>query len=275
MSNSDTISDFELILALTSHLGSSGIQRVLARNAVTGRSPEYFLSLSAEVLQEEYALKPQAARALTEQLPKLKSQVEGLKRRFEGKDVRLVTIQSPLYPKTLEAFCESPPAYLFMYGNISVLSTKTFCVLASRDADRSTADLLEKQVELGVLEPKTLVTGANTPAYMRAAVVPLRWGAPRILVLDRGLFVALGENLDQEPFPAARLWRYKFDPLTDLVISSFRPDDPFIGHNNKLRDEIVVALADQVVAVRPRPGGVMEQLSDRAERLGKDVTWIR
>lgn len=275
MTNLDSISDFELTLCLTSHLGSSGIARILARNAITGRSPEYFLSLSAETLQEEYALKPQAALSLTAELPELREKVAELKQRLNGKNVRLVTIQSPLYPKRLEAFCNSPPAYLFMYGNTSVLSTRTFCVLASRDSDRSTVDLVEKQVELGVLEPKTLVTGSNTQAYMRAAIVPLRWGAPRLLVLDRGLFKALGEQLAEEPFSAARLWRYKFDAETDLVISPFRPDDQFIGHNNKIRDEIVVALSDDVVTVRPRSGGFMEQLSDRAEHLGKNVTWIR
>ncbi len=274
MKKFDPNSDFEYALCLTPSLGSSGISRILARNAISGRSPEHFLSLGEETLIEEYALKPAAAKALSAGASRIAEKVVSLKERIADKAVRIVTIQSALYPRRLEPFCTSPPAYVFLYGNHAVLETKTFCVLASRDSDRTTEDLVESNVENGVLHPMTLVTGANTSSYMRAAVVPLRWGAPRILVLDRGLFAALGENLDEEPFPAARLWRYKFDPETDLVVSPFRPDDGFVGRNNQIRDEMVVGLSDEVRVVRARPGGVMERLADRAERLGRKVVRI-
>jgi DNA processing protein len=274
MTDIDLDADFELILSFTPSLGSSGISRILARNAISGRTPKQFMSLSESTFIEEYALKPRAAQALANGARELEAKVKNYKERIAGKPVRLATIQSALYPARIESFCENPPAYVFLYGNCSVLDNKTFCVLASRDSNRSVEDRVEQEVERGVLEPKTLVTGANTGAYMRGAVVPLRWGAPRILVLDRGLFAALGDNLDQEPFPAARLWRYKFDPMTDLVVSAFRPDDHFIGSNNQIRDELVVALSDDVVVVRARPGGVMERLADRADRIGKSVTKI-
>ena len=171
----------------------------------------------------------------------------------------------------MEEFCKSVPAFFFAYGNLKVLNAPTFCALGSRDSDPRALEQLEKTVEDGVLNSKVLVTGANTAAYQRAAVVPLRWGAPRILVLDRGMFIALGDALDREPFPAARLWRYRFDPETDLVISPFRPDDEFIGVNNKIRDEIIVALSDEVRVVHMKKGGNVERLSRRAADLGKTV----
>ncbi len=83
------------------------------------------------------------------------------------------------------------------------------------------------------------MTGHDRPEYQRSAVVPLRWGSPRLLCLDRGLFRVLGEDLRSEAFRAARLWRYEFDASTDLVVSPFRPDSEFIGVNNKVRDRLV------------------------------------
>ena len=129
----------------------------------------------------------------------------------------------------------------------------------------------EAMTESGVLKGETLVVGVNTDAYKRAAVVPLRWGAPRIIVLDRGLFAALGENLDQEMFPAARLWRYRFDPEVDLVVSFCRPDEEYRKGANQTRDRIVVGLADRLVAPYTRPKGTMATLAARAASLGRPV----
>jgi DNA processing protein len=122
------------------------------------------------------------------------------------------------------------------------------------------------------LASKVLVGGTNTDAYQRAAVVPLRWGAPRILVLDRGLFVALGSDLSEEPFRSARLWRYKFDPETDLVISRNRPFDEYAPSNQKYRDDLLVALSDESHGVALRPGGNMDKLAKKAAEAGKAVT---
>jgi DNA processing protein len=84
------------------------------------------------------------------------------------------------------------------------------------------------------------VTGIHSAAHMRAAIVPLRWGAPRILVLSGGFHYHLGENLDQEPFRSARLWRYAWDPLTDLAISRRAPDKlPTYAHFNPTVDRLI------------------------------------
>lgn len=263
--------DFELALCLTPGLGSGGIARILARNAVAGISPSKFLSLSPEALREEYGLRSRAAQALARGAVELRPAIRSFKERVQGKPVELVTCESPIYPRRIEEFCERPPAFLTLYGNLKVLGNRTFCALASRNATEVDLDRLEKAVEEGVLKSLSLVTGANTQAYRRAAVVPLRWGAPRVLVLDRGLFQTLGDDLSREPFRAARLWRYKFDPVTDLAVSCFRPDDAYAPGNNKRRDELVVALSDDVRVVHVAKGGNTDLLSTRAEGLGRRV----
>jgi len=82
---------------------------------------------------------------------------------------------------------------------------------------------IESETEHIVLDGQVLVCGIHNRAHQRAAVVPLRWGAPRIICLSGGFLYHLGEDLNQELFPVARLWRYQFDPETDLVISRRAP----------------------------------------------------
>ena len=118
------------------------------------------------------------------------------------------------------------------------------------------------------------MTGHDRPEYQRSAVVPLRWGAPRILCLDRGLFQVLGDDLKNEAFRAARLWRYEFDPSTDLVISPFRPESGFIGVNNQVRDRLVASLSHRLTFVNVRPDGNMEKLARTAEKAGRQVTVV-
>ena len=120
---------------------------------------------------------------------------------------------------------------------------------------------------------EVVVSGHDTPEYQRSALVPLRWGAPRILCLDRGLFPALGENLTEEPFRAARLWRYQFDPKTDLVVTPFRPESnyPKKSANNKTRDRLIASLSMRLDFVEVAPGGNMEALARMAIKAGRSV----
>lgn len=261
--------DIHLILCLTPYVGHTTFDRVMNECRMRGVQPEELLSMSADRLREEFSLPLTSARALANGAKEVRRRAHLLRQKIGDKPVRMVTRDSPLYPRSLEEFCVKPPGYLFFYGNPRVLSNPTFCVIASRGATREELDQVGRVVESKTLEGKTLVTGSNTPAYRMAAVVPLRWGAPRVVVVDRGLFEALGENLERELFPAARLWRYRFDPATDLVISFNRPDEGASKGGGAHRDEIVVGLSQEVHAVRLRKGGNMERLAARAEERGK------
>src|SRR6185312_1599627 len=89
--------------------------------------------------------------------------------------------------------------------------------------------------------------------------------------LDRGLFKVLGENLKDGAFRAERLWRYEFDPTTDLVISPFRPEADFLGANNKIRDKLVGALSRRLDFVNVAPGGNMDRLVRQGLKAGRPV----
>lgn len=266
-----TESDFLLRLSCVPELGSSGILRIVEKNVLNNISPEEFFSLSEEALKNEYDIKPSAVQHIKQNFSQIENMANEITKKFEGKPVYIISTNHPLYPTRLHEFCDPLPGMLFLYGNLEVLKSKTFCFLSSRNAPEDVLRKIEVVVEESVLEPMTLVTGVNTVAYQKGAVVPLRWGAPRILVLDRGFFETFGDDLLNEPFPQARLWRYKFDPLTDLAISRFRPNDGFMNGNAALRDEMVVGLSDVVKAIHVNPGGNMAKLMHRANQCNREI----
>jgi len=138
------------------------------------------------------------------------------------------------------------PAGLWLYGNVRLLRASLACVDRSFGQPVHTPDQLDrisKEAMSLVLDSRVLVAGVHNTAHQRAAVVPLRWGAPRILVFSGGFHVHLGSDLKNEPFRAARLWRYRWDPLTDLAISRRAPDKlPTFALHNPTVDRLIVKL---------------------------------
>ncbi len=259
------------MLAMTPGIGGRTITRILTRNGLLRRSGEDFLALAPEVWREEYRLSKKAADALAADPSALRDQTLLLEKRLDGLGASLVTAADAHYPALVEQMDPDPPGVLFLYGNTRLLEAKTFGVMASRGTLPADLDLIEKLTEEGVLDGEVLVVGHDRLEYQRAAVVPLRWGSPRILCLDRGMFQVLGENLRDEAFRAARLWRYEFDPSTDLVVSPFRPDAGFFGVNNQVRDRLIACLSQRIDFVQIAPGGNMEKLARLAIRAGRKV----
>lgn len=265
--------DYLLALCFSPRIGGKTLSRITEQNRITNTSPAAFFSMSREEMCERYGLDSRAAECLTQNCVKLWEPLAAYWRRAAGKPVTLLTAEDALYPERALTYCSSPPGFLFAYGNLSVVGQATFCVAQSRNPSDEALRKLEKVVEEGVLSGGVLVTGANTPAYKRGAVVPLRWGSPRILVLDRGLFAALGDGLDQEPFPAARLWRYSFDPEVDLVVSPTTPDVEYAPGLNRVRDELVFALSDRAEVIFASGTGRSRELAKRMEQIGRPVVW--
>lgn len=263
--------DFALLLALTPGIGGKSVTRILARNDLLGRSPEAFLGLDEACLREEYRLNQRQATALAVAGDAAVDAMRAMQARLDALGVSLVTAADAHYPTRIEAVDADPPGVLFLYGNQNLLKGKTASVLSSRNTTPAGLDQLERLAEAAVLEGEIIVSGHDTPEYQRAALVPLRWGAPRILCLDRGLFEALGPELRDEPFRSARLWRYQFDPKTDLVVSPFRPQAFYAGVNNQVRDRLIASLSDRLDFVEVAPGGNMEKLALRALKAGRPV----
>lgn len=261
---------FLLALAFTPGIGGRTIRRIQTRNQLLGRSGEDFLRLAPEVWREEYRLSNRAADNLSRQITNSTATQEMVER-IERLGVRVFAATDAAYPARIEDFDPDPPGVLFAYGNHRLLESPTFSVLSSRAATPAQLDDIERLTEAGVLGGEVLVTGHDRPEYQRSAVVPLRWGAPRVLVLDRGLFQVLGPDLRSEAFRAARLWRYEFDPKTDLAMSPFRPDGAYIGVNNQVRDRLVASLSARIDFAHLSPTGGMAKLARMARQAGRPL----
>jgi predicted Rossmann fold nucleotide-binding protein DprA/Smf involved in DNA uptake len=268
-----SISDrsFILLLALTPGMGGRSVSRVLARNQLLQRTSEEFLSLSPEAMREEYRLSAKAALNLTEDQAGRRRAVGEIEERLAALNVKWITSVDSRYPRLIEEMDPDPPGVLFLYGNEKLLEAKTFCILSSRHSSPADLDLVERLCEEAVLNSEVLTTGHDRNTYQRSAVVPLRWGSPRILCLDRGFFQVLGQDLRQEAFRAARLWRYEFDPTTDLAVSPFRPFAGYIGINNQVRDRLVGCLSRRLDFINIGEGGNMEKIAKMALKASRPV----
>lgn len=174
----------------------------------------------------------------------------------------MATYQSPhriapsQFPPRRSAPFEEEPGYypeagLWLYGNVRLLDSHLSHVpdaLGQPNHTRNQLEALERQTEVLVLKPRTIVTGIHNECHRRVATVPLRWGASRVLVLSGGFHYHLGPDLKEEPFPAARLWRFKFDARTDLVISRRAPDRlPTYANYNPSVDKLVQKIAGRTI----------------------------
>lgn len=170
-------------------------------------------------------------------------------------------LRGPKPPRRTMPFHIEPGFYedgeVWLYGNARILQGHLAFVGGSIGPNHhSIAELnaIEAEAERHVLNSKVLVCGIHSPAHQRAAVVPLRWGSPRVLVLSGGFHYHFGENLDQEPFRAARLWRYQWDPLTDLAISRRAPEKlPTFATHNPTIDRMI-----SIIVGRQWPGMLFE-----------------
>lgn len=167
--------------------------------------------------------------------------------------VALRSIQGPAPPPRSAPFDQEPGFYedgrVWLYGNVRALKADLAFVASARGESCHTPsqlDAISAEAMRVVLGSQVLVCGIHSLAHQRAAVVPLRWGSPRIVILSGGFKYHFGENLDQEPFRAARLWRRGWDPLTDLAISRRAPEKlPTFASHNPTIDKMISSIVNR------------------------------
>ena len=143
-----------------------------------------------------------------------------------------------------------PESKLWFYGNVRLLRGS----LATIRYQRCMSDV-EKEAEDLVLSGHILVIGVHNNVQRRAAIVPLRWGSPRIVVFSGGIRHHLGPDLKQEPFRTARLWRYQWDAKVDLAVSLRAPNKlPTFAVENRTVDRLIQELArNERIGLYPSP----------------------
>ncbi len=257
------------------HLGPKGIVRLIGESAGTARdgvdlSRLSAWAVSADTLKDEYKLHPEAAECLAVRKADLLKASAEMTESAEKIGIRVMTCTDPDYPSLLRE-SDSYPPIIYAYGNLGLLRERKYAVISSNGISPRGVELTREVAGTLSDEGLTAVTSHNTEAYQVVGLAAKSRNAPVLMVLDRGILSAFPQGLGFEPIKQARIWDLRFDPEKDLVLSRFRLYDHWIGANGRDRDRMVFGLADVVVAVEVRPGGVMETECLRAHRNGRDV----
>ncbi len=162
------------------------------------------------------------------------------------------------YPARLrERLGEHAPKTLTALGAVASLSqpkAALFCsVRCPGDAILRAYDVARKLRDEGV----TIVSGFHSPVEKECLRILLRGKQPIIICLAR--------SLEKIRIPVA--WRGGLDTGRLLLLSPFekRPRRPTVESSHQ-RNDLVAALADEVLIIHAEPGGSIEQISKLVDR---------
>lgn len=260
-----------LMLTRVPGLGSKGITAIL-RDCQRRRLPvRSVFAMSEADLRERYGLRADTASRISSDPEGIRDAARLLDKALDAHQVRVIPITGPDYPPGVLAHFPTPPPLLFAYGSLSAGKAPSVAVISSGSPTPWALEVTAAVASAAALAGGSIVTGHNRPAYQEAALAGKRLRTPVVVALDRGILCAFRGDLSREMFAAARIYGYEFPDERDLVLSPFRPEDHWVGHHNRVRDALVVALASVVVAVEVRAGGVMHAQCVRAKQCGKRV----
>ncbi len=263
----------QIALSLLPGVGAKSLRRALERQAAIPRSWDELVSLPAPQIAEEYSLPEQSVTELQSKASQYDAQAAEIESLLARAGAYWMTIADSAYPNRLLALDEPPPI-LYGYGDWELLSKPKAALMLSRKFSDAAGQETEELARLFGEQGFTIVTSLHPEGYRRSVMACLRHNLPYCLALDRGLLDAFGDDLRKEPLAAARIWRAEFDPYRALAISAFRPRDPWRAPSGLLRDELVIALSDTVIAVEISQGGQIDRLLKDAVRRGQDVRAI-
>lgn len=263
----ETVAGFQalkmaLLLHCVPYIGEVRLTQLLHQFAIEPQAPADFVHLSAAELKSRYHLDPRAIKYILSNPLNLLEKAEELARTIRYHNLLCVTRTQASYPLRLETNDPSPPPILYALGRYELLDASsvanfTFTVVVSNGADPAIYTRLEQIAYQLLLKGGVPITGHDRLPYQRLALCAQRQKRPVIYILDRGLREALGPAFESALFSSARIHDIAFRRDRDVVLSPFRLDDHCLGEHNRLRDRLVLMLADIVVALDVRADGVM------------------
>jgi predicted Rossmann fold nucleotide-binding protein DprA/Smf involved in DNA uptake len=259
-----------IMLSELPRVGDRAAERIVALNHHRGHGLGTFFRLPDAVLRDDYKLHAQTIARVCGEGAAHERRCQWLVDQIAGAGGLVLSLEDADYPERLRRRLQPPATVLFGFGNPALLGQPTLAVLNSRTLSEHavTASLLT--VQAAAAQGYTLVGGGMKATYRITAVAGRAAAAPRIIVLDRGIFAAFGACLDRDPFGFGP-GRGPLDVERNLVLSPFRLMDHAAAHNGKRRDATVASLADVIVAAHARPGGEIEHVCLGALDRGQAV----
>ena len=182
------------------------------------------LTLPPALLLNEYRLSAVAVTRLTTDSRRHMADCQQILARLRAVHGRVSHPSDSAYPWRWRERVVRPPPVAYFYGSQRALRSPTLAILHSRDVREDTVTAIAQVSCCAADDGFALVAGGMKIPHRIAAVTIRATGAPRTIVLDRGLFAAFGTHFDRDPFGFGP-GRAHFDPEISLVASPFRPDD--------------------------------------------------
>lgn len=252
------------------HVGERTLRRLFFLAAEHQLAPEELLRLSQHDLIGQLKLPRSTVRFLQMHGPEYRRRCEWLAHHLTENGGSVATFLERDFPWRWCKRLTIPPALVFATGGLPRLRGQPTCaVLHSREPTARTLADMTTVMRALAKHDLMLVGSIHKAPYRLAATLARSLGCERVLVLDRGLFQVLGPHLDRDPLggPQGRA-----DGLgSETVLSTFRLFDHAVARCGPRRDELVVALADLIVALHARPGGGIERVCLAALGRGQCV----
>jgi predicted Rossmann fold nucleotide-binding protein DprA/Smf involved in DNA uptake len=261
---------YALMLSELPQVGDKVAARILAQNGERRHGLATFFRLPEAVLRDDYKLHGATVRCLCGERAKHETRCRWLLDQLAAARGTVSLAGDAAYAVRIRQRLDPAPAVLYSYGAAGILEAPTLAVLNSRTLSEHAVAASLVMVQAAAAQGFTLVGGGMKTGYRIAAVAGRAAAAPRVIVLDRGIFATFGARLDRDPFGFGP-GRSLLDAGRTLVLSPFRLMDHATPRNGQRRDELIVALADVVVAVHARLGGQIERVCLEALDRGQCV----
>lgn len=159
--------------------------------------------------------------------------------------IKIITSFDKEYPKFIfERFDNSPPPILFCKGNVSLLNANNIAIVGSRDIDsfglETTKKIARYLSENGYNVVSGYAKGVDTSAHLGA----LECNGTTTAVLSCGINQMPIKKEIQE------IYSWKNDLL---LVSQFKPNEPWGAHNAMVRNKLVCALSKAVIVISSGP----------------------
>lgn len=261
---------YAIMLSELPRVGERTAVMILSRCQTRGHGLGTFFRLPPAVLRRDYALPEAALRCLDVHSEAHRRRCEWLATQLAAHGGQGWTLIDPSYPLRLRRAFLPPPPVLFGLGAPSCLAAPTLAVLHSRVPLEDTVAAISRVVECAAANGFTLVTSTGKASYRLVGLASRALAAPHVVVLDRGLFAALGDDLHRDPYMHADR-ELPERGNAPCILSPFRLLDHALARNGPRRDVLVAAAADVILALHARPGGEIERVCLAALDAGRVV----
>lgn len=252
-------------------LGDDGLAHVWKRVRHAGTAVSELYDFEPERLQTDFGLSLASAKYLREHARDLRLNATDLLERAQQVGIVVLLPGQKGYPADVDVFYEGESPLIYARGNLNLLNSSRVAIVNSAEAPPGvlarTLAIASRLAEAG----QTLVTGTQNPAYNLVGLAAKRAVSNIILVLHQGLLTAMNGQPQRELVPLARHENENFDPERTLVISPFRLEGIWQKGNGCRRDRLLFSLAQSIVSVAVRNGGVIDTLCREAILLKRHV----